>query len=133
MAEARVSTPMVVDGDTLTLDGERVRLWGVDAPERDQTCERATEAFVDAHGFGVKRLGLRPWPLTPRRSPARGGRSLRGGACRGEGGPMSLLIVAKGKGRGAGSAPIGSAGQGRRHVVPTCVESSFRQRRLGQG
>lgn len=28
----------VVDGDTIRLDGERIRLWGFDAPERGQTC-----------------------------------------------------------------------------------------------
>ena len=28
----------VVDGDTIRVDGERVRLWGYDAPERRQTC-----------------------------------------------------------------------------------------------
>lgn len=31
---------VVVDGDTLTLGGERVRLWGIDAPESGQPCER---------------------------------------------------------------------------------------------
>jgi endonuclease YncB( thermonuclease family) len=31
----------VVDGDTLGLGGERVRLYGIDAPERGQTCERS--------------------------------------------------------------------------------------------
>lgn len=31
---------VVVDGDTLVLGGERVRLWGIDAPENGQRCER---------------------------------------------------------------------------------------------
>jgi endonuclease YncB( thermonuclease family) len=31
----------IIDGDTLDVAGERVRLWGVDAPERDQSCEDA--------------------------------------------------------------------------------------------
>lgn len=31
----------VIDGDTFDLAGERIRLWGVDAPERDQVCEGA--------------------------------------------------------------------------------------------
>lgn len=29
----------VIDGDTLSADGERLRLQGIDAPELDQTCE----------------------------------------------------------------------------------------------
>lgn len=28
----------VVDGDTLRIDGHRIRLYGIDAPELDQTC-----------------------------------------------------------------------------------------------
>lgn len=30
--------PRVVDGDSLELDGRRLRLWGIDAPELSQTC-----------------------------------------------------------------------------------------------
>jgi endonuclease YncB( thermonuclease family) len=30
----------VVDGDTIEVAGRRVRLYGIDAPERDQACER---------------------------------------------------------------------------------------------
>lgn len=30
----------VLDGDTLNLGGQRIRLYGVDAPESDQSCER---------------------------------------------------------------------------------------------
>ena len=35
-----VGIAAVVDGDSLVIDGERIRLEGIDAPERDQTCER---------------------------------------------------------------------------------------------
>jgi endonuclease YncB( thermonuclease family) len=45
VVEASMSTPVVVDGDTLTLDGVRVRLWGVDAPEQGQTCERDGQVY----------------------------------------------------------------------------------------
>lgn len=32
---------VVLDGDTLDINGVRVRIFGIDAPERDQLCERA--------------------------------------------------------------------------------------------
>lgn len=32
----------VVDGDTLRLDGQRIRLWGIDAPEARQVCTDAS-------------------------------------------------------------------------------------------
>lgn len=43
--ETSVSMSVVVDGDTLTLDGVRVRLWGVDAPEQEQTCRREGQGY----------------------------------------------------------------------------------------
>jgi endonuclease YncB( thermonuclease family) len=29
----------VIDGDTISLASSRIRLWGIDAPEREQTCQ----------------------------------------------------------------------------------------------
>lgn len=37
-AETLAGIPQVVDGDSLTLDGTRLRLVGIDAPELGQTC-----------------------------------------------------------------------------------------------
>jgi endonuclease YncB( thermonuclease family) len=34
-----VGTARVIDGDTIEVVGTRVRLWGIDAPEHDQTCQ----------------------------------------------------------------------------------------------
>lgn len=33
-------TVRVIDGDSLELQGRRIRLWGIDAPEASQTCQR---------------------------------------------------------------------------------------------
>jgi endonuclease YncB( thermonuclease family) len=39
-AESISGTPRIVDGDTLVIDGTRIRLHGIDAPETKQTCQR---------------------------------------------------------------------------------------------
>lgn len=36
----------VVDGDTIKIAGERIRLHGIDAPERRQTCRRGGEEYA---------------------------------------------------------------------------------------
>ena len=40
------SAVRVVDGDTLVWQGQTVRLFGIDAPERDQLCDRNGEAWA---------------------------------------------------------------------------------------
>lgn len=36
----------VIDGDTLDVAGARIRLYGIDAPETDQTCDRDGQAWA---------------------------------------------------------------------------------------
>lgn len=50
--------PRIVDGDTLQVAGQRVRLFGVDAPELDQVCQRAGH---DYHCGKIARAAL--WEL----------------------------------------------------------------------
>ncbi len=51
----------VVDGDTLRIGGTRIRLLGIDAPERDQPCTRADgtvwDCGVAARDFAVSLVG----------------------------------------------------------------------------
>ena len=45
-ARAELSGPVeVLDGDTLELSGRQIRLCGIDAPDRRQTCERRSRAW----------------------------------------------------------------------------------------
>ena len=53
----------VVDGDTLDLDRHRVRLFGIDAPESAQTCERDGAAYAcgqEAKRYLEALIGGRP-------------------------------------------------------------------------
>ncbi len=39
-AKERAGPAVVIDGDSLEVDGRNIRLWGIDAPEYRQTCTR---------------------------------------------------------------------------------------------
>ena len=46
----------VIDGDTIEIRGERIRLWGIDAPKSSQLCHRGHSAWR----FGQKSAFLNP-------------------------------------------------------------------------
>ncbi|WP_316234910.1 MULTISPECIES: thermonuclease family protein [unclassified Bradyrhizobium] len=41
LADGLVGRATVVDGDTIEIHGERIRLWGIDTPESDQLCRNS--------------------------------------------------------------------------------------------
>jgi endonuclease YncB( thermonuclease family) len=47
--EKVVGIPILVDGDSLRVGGERIRLKGIDAPEYRQTCRKAGEDYPCGH------------------------------------------------------------------------------------
>lgn len=49
----------VIDGDTVEIHGERIRIWGVDAPESRQTCK---DAFGAVYRCGkISAFALADW------------------------------------------------------------------------
>lgn len=81
LAEPLSGTARVVDGDTIDVAGQRVRIWGVDAPERAQTCEGKPGVFWraatyecgrDATAVMVELTRGRTVTCVPRGSPSYG-------------------------------------------------------------
>lgn len=64
LSEGR-SIPSIVDADTVLLNGEKIRIQGIDAPETDQTClDAAARPFkcgLDARSALDARFGRLPW------------------------------------------------------------------------
>ena len=48
-----VGKPRVIDGNTIEIAGERIRLHGIDAPEAKQTCAAAGRVCRRWQGVGV--------------------------------------------------------------------------------
>lgn len=58
---AHAQAVRVTDGDTLMLAGQRVRLWGIDAPELHQRCPDRWLAGIEATR-AMRALVTTTWP-----------------------------------------------------------------------
>lgn len=56
--QALTGTVRAVDGDTLVMTGTRIRLFGIDAPEAAQTCQRDGEAWACGRDAAAVLAGL---------------------------------------------------------------------------
>jgi endonuclease YncB( thermonuclease family) len=76
-ADPIVGRASVIDGDTLEIRGQRIRLWGIDAPEGRQTCMRAGETYrcgTDAANYLDTLIADRPVNCRSKGRPDRYGR-----------------------------------------------------------
>ena len=58
MAETRSGSAIVIDGDTLEIQGKRIRLFGIDAPEATQLCYRGAESWACGEAAARELRGL---------------------------------------------------------------------------
>lgn len=49
-AETIAGRAVVIDGDTIIVQGQRIRLWGIDAPEHAQKCHAVAAGWLSAGG-----------------------------------------------------------------------------------
>ncbi|MEM6824844.1 MAG: thermonuclease family protein [Pseudomonadota bacterium] len=87
----------VIDGDTIEINGVRVRLHGIDAPERDQTCSRGEGVSWDCGAWvtrEVRRLFEGRIGQCEARGTDRYGRTI--GRCMVEAEDMAAVIVRSG-------------------------------------
>jgi endonuclease YncB( thermonuclease family) len=64
----------VIDGDTIEIRGQRIRLWGIDAPEGRQTCSRGGENYrcgQEAALYLADQIGDQTVVCTPQGRPDR--------------------------------------------------------------
>lgn len=92
-----VGTAHIIDGDTIEIIGTQVRLWGIDAPEHDQTCQgKSGERYAcgSAASAMLRELAaLRQVECTPR-DHDRYGRTVA--VCRTESGELNAAMVRRG-------------------------------------
>jgi hypothetical protein len=67
LADDFVGQASVVDGDTLEIQGRRIRLWGVDAPESSQLCrgEDSSQYRCGAANYDIPRFSATSYNTAP--------------------------------------------------------------------
>ncbi|MCT6823494.1 thermonuclease family protein [Bartonella apis] len=75
LAESRtaiIGAIQVIDGETLEIQNQRIKLWGVDAPELNQTCKNGQDAGYDCGKEAASALSQWLTELQPVRCEPRG-------------------------------------------------------------
>ncbi|MBH9988549.1 thermonuclease family protein [Bartonella sp. W8098] len=75
LAESRtaiIGAIQVIDGETLEIQNQRIKLWGVDAPELNQTCKNGQDAGYDCGKEAAYALSQWLTELQPVRCEPRG-------------------------------------------------------------
>jgi endonuclease YncB( thermonuclease family) len=96
-AETVEGMARVVDGDTIEVKDQKIRLWGIDAPEAAQRCTEDGAAYpcgLDASHALAKRIGRKPVTCV-RRDTDRYGRMVA--LCTVEGVDISQWMVTRGQ------------------------------------
>jgi endonuclease YncB( thermonuclease family) len=96
-AETVEGAARIVDGDTLEIKDQKIRLWGIDAPEPAQRCTEGGAPYpcgLDASRALAKQLGRKPVSCT-RRDTDRYGRMVA--VCSVEGMDISKWMVTEGQ------------------------------------
>ena len=97
LAENMTGPAKVIDGDTIEIQGQRVRLFGIDAPEDKQTCQRDGQPWrcgKDATFALADKIGVKPIECEPKGKPDRYGRAIA--VCRLNGEDLNAWLVFQG-------------------------------------
>ena len=87
----------VIDGDTFSWKGQTYRLWGIDAPEKDQSCRRGLEDYqCGATALSYLRSLIDPATLACEIKPRAKKETRIVALCRVDGEDLALLMVSAG-------------------------------------
>lgn len=96
-SERVVGVASVIDGDTLEVHGQRIRLLGIDAPESRQTCMRGDKPWrcgKDAAFALADKIGHKPVACEAKGKPDRYGRAIA--VCQLDGEDLNAWMVREG-------------------------------------